>query len=98
MRRSSPARASPTISRQAPGRSGRGHDAEPGLGVADLEGRRSDPQIRGVREFGAAPERVPVDRGDHGHRQLVDADERSGVDPFARVGRPALPKLRDVGT
>ena len=91
---SSFARASPTISLQAPARAGRGDDAEAGLGVADLQRGRGDADVGGVGELGAAAERVPVEGGDHGHRQVGDADERVRVDARGARHRPAVRAAR----
>ena len=82
---------------EPPGRAGRGDDAEAGLGVAEARVGRRDPDVGGVREFGAAAECPAVDGGDDRHRQLVDPDERVRVDAGARVVGAALAQLGDVG-
>src|SRR5690606_29162794 len=55
------------------------------------------PNICRIREFCAAPERIPVEYGNHGHWQGVDAFERPGVDALERVRSAALAQLRNIG-
>ena len=82
---------------QPPGRAGCGDDAEPGLGIAELGGRRADADVCCIRELCAAAERVSVDDCDDRHRQLANSHECAGVDALECLCGTAVAKLRDVG-
>ena len=69
----------------------------PVSGLPIFSRRRADPDVGRVRELGAAAERPAVDRRDHRHRQLADADEGGRVDAPERVVGAAVAQLRDVG-
>ena len=81
---------------QPPAGTGRGEDSQPGLGVADADAGRADPEVRGVGELRAAAQAVAVQRRDDGHGQLGDADEDRGVDALQGVVPAPFAQLGDV--
>jgi hypothetical protein len=76
---------------QPPAGSGRGEDAEAGLGVAEDAVRRGEPEVAGVRQLRAAAQRPAVDGGDGGQRQPGDPVEQAAVDALQRL-LPAAPR------
>ena len=69
----------------------------PGSGLPKTASRSGDPDVAGVRQFGAAAERPAVHRGHGGQGQPAYPLEQTAVDPLQRLVPAAPTQFGDVG-